>query len=89
MREERELGGAGLCAFIELSRSQKEYLIDEWICDERARYILKRRLLDGVTFERLADELENDPRFIGLSVRQIQTIARKGRQTLLKHIKIS
>lgn len=89
MQKEHEYGGAQLCEFIELSRSQKEHLIDEWICNERDRYILKRRLLDGITFERLAEELDRDGRFIGLTVRQIQNIARKGKQTLIKHIKIS
>ena len=31
-------------------------LIDEWIFSERDRAILKRKLLDGVTFEQLAEE---------------------------------
>lgn len=39
-----------------LSRSQWSELIDEWILDERDRFILKRRLLDGVCFQQLADE---------------------------------
>ncbi len=42
----------------DLSRSQWEELIDEWIFSERDRDILKKRLLDGLTFERLAERFD-------------------------------
>lgn len=64
---------------IELSRSQWEYLIDEWIFSERDRKILKRRLLDGICFEPLAEEFD-------LSVRQIKSIVYKAQEKLFKHI---
>lgn len=64
---------------IELSRSQWEYLIDEWIFSERDRKILKRRLLDGICFEPLAEEF-------GLSVRQTKSIVYKAQEKLFKHI---
>lgn len=64
---------------IELSRSQWEYLIDEWIFSERDRKILKRRLLDGICFEPLAEEF-------GLSVRQTKSIVYKAQEQLFKHI---
>lgn len=70
----------------DLSRTDREQLIDEWIFSERDRYILKRRLLDGITFERLADEIAENPNFNPLSTRQIQSIAAKGIQRLLKHL---
>ena len=73
----------------DVPRAEWSRLIDEWIFSERDRYILKRRLLDGVTFERLAYELEHDPRFIGVSSRQIQSIVRRGVDTLIRHIKTS
>ena len=41
---------------IELSRTEWENLIDEWIFNERDREILKRRLLDGLTYKELQDE---------------------------------
>lgn len=66
--------------FEELSRSQIENLIDEWIIGrnaERNRKILKRRLLDGVLFEDLAEEFD-------LSVTQIKNIVYKGMKRLLK-----
>ena len=63
----------------DLSRSQIEYLIDEWILNERDRAVLKRRLLDGVVFDRLAEEFD-------LSVRQVKNIVYKGQERIFKHI---
>ena len=39
----------------DLSRSQWENLIDEWIFNEEHRKMLKRNLLDGRTYEQLAE----------------------------------
>lgn len=64
---------------IDLSRTEWEYLIDEWIFSERDRAILKRRLLDGICFEPLAEEF-------GLSVRQTKSIVYKAQEKLFKHI---
>lgn len=64
---------------VEYPRSVWEHIIDEWIFSERDRMIIKRRMLDGITFERLADEFE-------LSVRQVKTIVRFCTDTLSKHI---
>ena len=59
----------------DISRSQMEYLIDEWIFSERDRAILKRRLLDGICYEPLAEEFD-------MSVRQIKAIVYKGEDRL-------
>jgi AraC-like DNA-binding protein len=40
-----------------LSRKEWEEAIDQWIFDEISRHILKRKLLDNVTFEALAEEV--------------------------------
>ena len=61
----------------DLSRSQWENLIDEWIFNERDRAILKRRLLDGKTFEQLAEEFD-------LSVRHVKNIVYKYDYILMK-----
>ena len=45
-------------------RSVWEHLIDEWIFNERDRNIIKRRLLDGLTFDELADEFNLSPQHI-------------------------
>lgn len=66
----------------ELSRSEIDSAIDEWIIGrnaERNRAILKRRLFDGITYERLAEEFD-------MYVRQIKTIVYKNEETLFKHI---
>lgn len=67
----------------DLSRSDIESLIDEWIIGrnaERNRAILKRRLFDGITYERLAEEFD-------MSVRQIKTIVYKNEDILFRHIR--
>jgi len=60
----------------ELSRTEIDSLIDEWIHHERDRQILKRRLLDGRTYEQLASEFD-------MSVRQIKSIVYKRQDLLL------
>ena len=40
----------------DLSYSELVYLIDEWILNERDRRLVKRRLLDGIGFEQIAEE---------------------------------
>jgi DNA-directed RNA polymerase specialized sigma24 family protein len=64
---------------MELSRSDIEFLVDEWILNERDRKILKRRLIDGICYEPLAEEF-------GLSVRQIKNIVYKGENKIFRHI---
>lgn len=64
----------------ELSRSEISALIDEWIFKERDRQILKRRLLDGIYYESLAEEFD-------LSVRQVKNIVYKSEIKIFKHVK--
>lgn len=66
-------------AQYDLSRSEWENLIDEYVFKERDRAILKRRLLDGICFEPLAEEFD-------LSVQQTKTIVYKALEKLSKHI---
>ena len=63
----------------DLSRSEWEDLIDEWIFNERDRAILKRRLLDGIIYDKLAEEFD-------LSVRHVKKIVYKGEEKIFKHI---
>lgn len=62
-----------------LDRYQWEALIDRWIFNERDRAIIKRRLLDGICFEPLAEEFN-------LSVRQVQKIVYKAQNKLIGKI---
>ena len=64
---------------MEYSNSQIREIIEEYIHSERDRKILIRRLIDGVTFERLAEEFE-------LSVRCTKSIVYKGQAKVFRHI---
>lgn len=63
----------------ELANSEIETLIDEWIKNERNRKILRRRLIDGICYEPLAEEFE-------LSVRQVKNIVYKGEEKIFAHV---
>ncbi len=63
----------------EIPRSEIEKAIDEWILNERDRQILKRRLLDGICYEPLAEEFN-------LSVRHVKTIVYKSEDRLFTKI---
>jgi DNA-binding CsgD family transcriptional regulator len=52
---------------MEYTNSQIRRIIEDFIHSERDRKILARRLIDGITFEKLAEEQE-------MSVRQIKNI---------------
>ena len=43
---------------IDISRSEWETYIDEWIFDETHREMLKRNLLDGRTYEQIAEQFD-------------------------------
>ena len=62
------------------SRSTVSVAIDEWIFNERDRAILKRRLLDGICYEPLAEEF-------GLSVDRIKQIVYKSQAKLFKRLR--
>lgn len=68
---------------IDISRTEWELLIDEWIVGknaERNRAILKRRLIDGICFEPLAEEFD-------LSVQQTKHIVYVLQNRLFKKIR--
>jgi hypothetical protein len=64
---------------LNLSYSEWVELIDQWVFSERDRAILKRRLLDGICFEPLAEEFD-------MSVRQIKNIVYKEQTRLFAKI---
>jgi DNA-directed RNA polymerase specialized sigma24 family protein len=61
------------------SRTELNEAIDEWILNEKHRAILKRRLLDGICYEPLAEEFDMSPR-------QIKRIVYKAQEKLFRHI---
>ena len=65
---------------MEYTNSQIREFIAEHIHSERDRRILERRLIDGVTFERLAEE------FL-MSERQMKTIVHKNENILFRYVR--
>lgn len=63
-----------------LSRSEWENLIDEWIFSERDRAMLKRNLLDGRTYEQIAEQFD-------MSTRQVARLIPKLQEKLFRRIK--
>ena len=64
---------------LNYSNSQIIAIIDEYVHSERDRAILKRRFVDGICYEPLAEEFD-------MSVRQIKNIIYKYEQILLHHV---
>ena len=62
-----------------LSRSELQYLIDQWIFNERHRLILADRLFNGTTYERLAEKYD-------LSTQQVKNIVYKAIDRMEKHL---
>lgn len=66
---------------IEYSNSDISQAIDEYVHNCRNRAILKRRLIDGICYEPLAEEFD-------LSVRQVKNIVYKEENHIFKHLKV-
>ena len=64
---------------VNASRREVESVIDAYIFNERNRRLLSRRMLDGVTLEKIAEEFD-------LSVRQVNTICAQGFKTVTAHL---
>ena len=61
------------------SRTELTNAIDEWILNQKHRDILKSRLIDGLTFEALAEMYDMSPR-------QIKRIVYKCQEVLFRHL---
>ena len=64
---------------MEYTNSQIREIIAEHIHSERDRKMLERRLIDGITFERLAEEYE-------LSVSQVKRIIWKDSEIIFRKL---
>ena len=62
-----------------LPRAELQYLIDQWIFNDRHRIILSDRLFNGTTYERLAEKYD-------LSTQQVKNIVYKAMDRLEKHL---
>lgn len=63
------------------TNSQMLALIDEHVHNERDRNIMRRRLIDGICYEPLAEEFD-------MSDRQIKVIVAKYEKILIKHLTV-
>lgn len=63
---------------MEYTNSEIRKVIDEYIHSERDRAILSRRFIDGLTYEKLAEEFD-------ISVRQVKNIIAKQQDKVLRH----
>lgn len=64
---------------IDYTNSRISAVIDEYIHNERNRKLLKRRYIDGITYERLAEEFD-------LSVRQTKAIVYQSEAAIFKRL---
>lgn len=63
-----------------MSRTEWEHLIDEYIFNEVHRKLMKRRMLDGIVYEQLAEEF-------GYSVNHTRHICSDCRRKLYRILK--
>jgi len=63
----------------EYTNSEISKIIDECIHSERDRAILKRRLVDGIKYEQIAEEFD-------LSVRHVKKIIYKAEETIISYL---
>lgn len=67
--------------YRDIPSSVLEIAIDEWIHNERNRRIVKRRLIDGICYEPLAEEFD-------LSVRQVKNIVYKSEEIIFSKFRL-
>ena len=63
-----------------LSRSQINTLINDWIFSARDRKILRAKLLEGITYEQIAEDLRPQ-----MSPRQVKRIVARCVEEMEKH----
>ena len=64
---------------MEKSRSEIAHLIDEWVFNKRDREILADKLLDGLTYDELADKF-------CLSPQRLKAIVKVNKDRILSHM---
>lgn len=64
---------------MDYTNSQISALIDEYVHNERNRFLLKRRLIDGIRFDQLAEEFD-------LSTQHVKTIVYREQDKVFRHL---
>ena len=65
--------------FKDISNTDIDKAISDWIHNKRNREILHDRLVDGLIFDELSSKYN-------LSVQQIKSIVYKGKETIFNHL---
>lgn len=72
---------------MEYSNSRMQKLIDEYIHSDRNREILRLRLIDGVTYERIAESISQNPEYVPVTPRQVHRIISRDAAKLYKYLR--
>lgn len=70
---------------LNLERDEWLSLVTAWINNERDRFIIRRHILDGRTYNQINDELEAMGEY-PLSDRRLATIISKGMDKISSHL---
>ena len=57
--------------YVELTNSELAEIIGEHIHSERDRQIMRMKLIDGLTYEKIAEIMEMSPRYVRSLVRKL------------------
>lgn len=68
------------------SRADWENLIYQWIHSERDRWILSRKLLDGITYDELTSEYQKRYKNAPLEYTQVRKRHKDAEKQLLAHV---
>ena len=60
--------------YVELTNYELAELIGEHIHSERDRQIMKMKLIDGYTYEKIAENVDMSPRYIRALVKKLTTL---------------
>lgn len=72
-------------SYDHISNSQIEEAINEWIHSELDRRILRKKLIDGLTYSQICDKLYEEDKTV-LTERQIQNRMYKAEDILFRHM---
>ena len=79
-----------LSIYDDFSNDHIDATINKWVHDERKRLVLHYKLVDGLTYDEIAEiplPHKRHPEGIRLSVKRIQDIVFEARKTVYPHLK--
>ena len=79
-----------LSIYDDFSNDKIEETINRWVHDESKRLVLRYKLIDGITYEEIAEiplPHKKHPNGVRYSVTRIQDIVYEARNTVFRHLK--